>query len=138
MAVAALLAVLVLQPVLAEPGPLRLVAVGTGTETVEWLVDGTVVATTLDGVPAAVNATAGMHTVVARTAYQASWSALVRSEPSGPGIQYVPAWTAHWDAEENRSDATRPAWLAPGIAGAAALAAILAGWRLRRNRRASE
>lgn len=98
MVAALLVATLMLQPFLAEPGPLRLVAVGTGPDTVEWSLDGAVVATTRDGEAAHVNASAGEHSIVARTAHEGPWSALVRSEPAGPGIEYVPAWTAHWDA----------------------------------------
>ena len=95
-----MVAVLILHPVLAEEGPLRLVAVGTGADVVEWSIDGTVVANTTHGVAAAVQVTAGEHTVVARTVHRASWTALVRSEPRTAGIEHVPAWTAHWDADE--------------------------------------
>jgi hypothetical protein len=94
---AAFLAVLLLNPVLEEPSALRMVAVGTGPEPVEWLLDGRVVATTLDGEAVTVQAGPGEHEVVARSRAAVRWTALVRSEPLGPGMSYVPAWTAEWD-----------------------------------------
>lgn len=133
---AAALALLLLAPVLDEPGPLRLVAVGTGDATVEWSLDGLVVANTTDGVAATIEASAGEHTVTARSTAQGRWTALVRPDPTGAGLQSVPAWTATW--EGGAASAASPPTQAMGL-GAAATGGLAAVWlavRRRRGRRA--
>lgn len=119
-----LAAALLLQPVLAEDGALRLVAVGTGPEPVEWTLDGEVVARTADGEAARVNATAGPHELWASSGARGAWRALARPDdpPPGGGVHPVAAWTAVHEAEE---PAGRHAWLLP-VGAAAGCAALLA------------
>jgi hypothetical protein len=134
---AAALAILVLAPVLDEPGPLRLVAVGTGDAVVEWSLDGLPVANTTDGVAATIQAPAGEHTVTARSKATGRWTALVRPDPQGAGLQSVPAWTATW--EGSAPPAPPPPVHAMGM-GAAAAGGLAAAWlavRRRRGRRAA-
>lgn len=136
---AAALAILVLSPVLDEPGPLRLVAVGTEAEPVEWWLDGVAVANTTDGVSASVQATAGEHTVTARSMARQGWSALVRSEPRTTALQPVPAWTATWEggAPTDVASPALPAWSA-SVGAASAFALGWGGVRWRRSRRRQE
>lgn len=89
------MAALLLQPVLDEPATLRLVATGTGSEVVEWHLDGERVAVTADGEPFTVNASAGPHDLWAVTAHDGSWNALVRPDGVVPGAHHVHAWTAN-------------------------------------------
>ena len=90
----ALAAMLVLQPVLAEEGELRLVATGFGDGAVTWTLDGATVATTSFGEAAVVPAAAGPHVVFAHHRGD-GWQALVRPEPQAPGqAVWAPAWTA--------------------------------------------
>ena len=129
---AAALALLVLAPVLDEPGPLRLVAVGTGDAIVEWSLDGLPVANTTDGVAATIEASAGEHTVTARSKAQGRWTALVRPDPTGAGLQSVPAWTATWEGTPPGPAATP--FHAAGI-GAAATGGLAAAWLVGRRRK---
>lgn len=90
-----LLAALLLQPTLAEDGHLRLVAVGTGDETVEWSLDGAVVAVTADGEAARVPASAGPHDLWVSSDSEERWRALARPDDRPiAGAEVVPAWTA--------------------------------------------
>src|SRR5688572_21501442 len=112
---AMVLAALLLQPALAEDGHLRLVAVGTGDETVEWSLDGEVVARTRDGEAVRVPASAGPHELWATSASEEQWRALARSDDRpATGAEVVPAWTAVHEPAEPRRGAS---WLLP--AGAA-------------------
>jgi hypothetical protein len=108
-----LAAALLLQPVLAEDGALRLVAVGTGPEPVEWTLDGAAVARTADGEAARIEVTAGPHELWASSAARGEWRALARPDaaPSGGGAQPVVAWTALHEAEPPA--AGHHAWLLP-------------------------
>ncbi|MFO1532305.1 MAG: hypothetical protein ABR562_01180 [Thermoplasmatota archaeon] len=94
MAVALVAAVLILNPVLAETTPVRLVSVGTGDIPVEWSVDGMPVAVGADGVPVTVEVAAGPHTLTARAEFAGAWEVMARPQPTSAGMAYVPAWTA--------------------------------------------
>jgi class 3 adenylate cyclase len=134
----ALAAALLLQPVLAEDGPLRLVAVGTGDHPVEWTLDGRPVARTGDGEAARVEASAGPHELWASSAARGHWRVLARPDPAVlGGAEPVAAWTAVHEAEP--PPAGRHAWLLPvgAAAGSAALLArprsLLQRWSRRRR-----
>lgn len=109
------LAALLLHPSLAEDGHLRLVAVGTGDDAVEWTLDGAVVAVTRDGEAARVAVSAGPHELWATSRADADWRALARlDDRPASGAEVMPAWTAqHSPSAVNE----RPTWLLP--AGAA-------------------
>jgi len=109
----AALAVLMLHPVLAEPGALRLVAAGTGMDTVEWWVDGNVVGVGLEGSAVAVNVSAGEHSVVARTRWPGPWQVLARPDPHGPGLTGTAAWTASSPGLTPEEQAIPAPWLLP-------------------------
>lgn len=134
-----LAAALLLQPALAEDGALRLVAVGTGPEPVEWTLDGEVVARTADGEAARVNASAGAHELWAASGARGTWRALARPDfsPDGGGAQPVAAWTAVHEAEP--APPAGHAWLLPvgAAAGSAALLvrprSLLQRWSRRRR-----
>ena len=113
---AGLLAAVLLHPALADDGHLRLVAVGTGDDVVEWSLDGQVVARTRDGEAARVPASAGPHELWASSAAEGRWRALARPDdrPAAGGAEVVPAWTAE---HEPAPSSGRPTWLLP--AGAA-------------------
>jgi hypothetical protein len=116
-----LAAALLLQPVLSEAGPLRVVAVGTGDDPVQWSLDGVDVATTTDGQAARIDASAGRHELWARSASDGHWRALARPEASPPGgAQVVTAWTAVHEPETTHQ---APSWLLPvgAVAGSAAV-----------------
>jgi hypothetical protein len=123
-----LFATLLLHPALAEDGHLRLVAVGTGDEAVEWSLDGAVVARTGDGEAARVPVLAGPHELWASSASEGRWRALARPDgrPAG-GAEAVPAWTA---VHEPVSSPSRPTWVLPvgaALGGAAVLVRPLPG-----------
>lgn len=120
--IALLMAALLLHPALAEDGHLRLVAVGTGDEPVEWSLDGEVVAQTSDGEAARVPAPAGPHDLWASSASGSRWRALARPDgrPAG-GAEVVPAWTA---VHEPAAAHDRPTWLLP-VGAALGSAAVL-------------
>lgn len=136
-AASALAAALLLQPVLAEEGDLRLVAVGTGGHRVEWTLDGHHVASTADGEAATVPAGAGPHELWAVSGAEGAWRALARPDGAAAGgAGAVPAWSAlHAPAEP----AGPPAWAWPlACASAAALAlvrprSLLQAWARRRR-----
>lgn len=89
-----LASLLALHPVLDEPTDLRLVATGTGDDPVTWTLGGEDVAVTGDGEAARIPVPAGEHTVQAATDHEGTWRALVRPDPSGPGVAYVDGWSA--------------------------------------------
>jgi len=128
MTLAVLLSALLLQPVLAEPGTLRVASAGADAE---WRLDGEAVAATLDGEAATFEVPAGRHDLWATSAEEGPWQAFARLEPeTGEGAAFVPAWTA-----QHRP---RPPGLLPDWAGAAALAVAAAGlaaWPSRRRRK---
>jgi hypothetical protein len=117
-----LLAALLLQPWLADDGHLRLVAIDVGDETVEWTLDGEVVATTREGEAARVPAAAGPHELWATSASNEPWRALARPDDRPPaGAEPVPAWTA---VHEPSGAGAPPTWLLPAgaaVGGAAVL-----------------
>lgn len=120
---AGLAAALLLQPVLAADGDLRLVAVGTGDVAVEWTLDGRLVATTRDGEAASVPAGAGPHELWATSRADGTWRALARPDGAAAGgAGAVPAWTAVHESEEA---AGWPAWTWPVAGAAAAVAALV-------------
>ena len=132
-----LAAALLLHPVLAEDGHLRLVAVGTGDDAVEWRLDGHPVATTGDGEAVSVPAVAGPHELWATSPAEGEWRALARPDGAVPGgAGAVPAWTA---AHVPREEQGLPAWTWPSASAAAALAAlvrprsVLQAWNRRRR-----
>ncbi len=103
---------LLLQPVLAEPTDVRLVATGTGEQPVEWHVDGRRLAVTNDSEPATVRLPAGAHDLWAVTSHDGSWQVLARPDHvPGPGIHEVPAWTAHHQGHHASGPVLWP-WLA--------------------------
>lgn len=125
-------AVLVLQPMLEHEGTLRLATTGTGLSDVEWLLDGKVVGTTRDAQALDTHAAAGPHTLVARTESKAEWHAMARLQPDAPGVLFVPAWSAHHDAE-TRQHVAAPSSLA--VLGAVAASVFV---RSRRHRKQND
>jgi hypothetical protein len=119
-----LAAALLLQPVLAEDGPLRLVAVGTGPEPVEWTLDGEVVARTADGEAARIDVAAGPHDLWAASAARGRWRVLARPDPApaGGGAEAVAAWAA---VHEPEPEPGGHAWLLP-VGAALGCVALLA------------
>jgi hypothetical protein len=116
-------AAVLLQPVLADDGPLRVVAVGTGDDPVDWTLDGRLVATTADGEAASVPASSGPHELWATSRSDAAWRALARPDPSSPGgAAAVPAWTAV--NVPAASDRALPSWTYP-VASAAVAGLLL-------------
>jgi hypothetical protein len=116
-----LLAALLLHPALADDGHLRLVAVGTGPDGVEWSLDGAVVAHSADGEAVRVEASAGPHELWATSRSEGPWRALARPDDRPPsGAEVVPAWTA---VHEPLPAASRHTWLLPmgAVVGSAAV-----------------
>ncbi len=123
---------LLLLPVLDEPGPVRVVAAGTGEEPVSWVLDGIQVATTADRQAARLNLTAGPHELWAVSGAEGDWYALARPEPeAGDGAVYVPAWTAHHPAGTDATGGQAPSWLVPAALAAAGLVLL---WPRRRSK----
>jgi hypothetical protein len=115
----ALAALLLVQPVLDEPGTLRLVATGPPGP-VAWVVDGRSVGSSAAREAVSVQVGAGPHAVVASAEHKGPWQVVVRLDQPGPGIAYTPAWTA-----SSAGDGPRviPGAGAPWVAAAVALAA---------------
>ncbi len=109
----ALAVVLVLSPVLAEDGDLRLVATGVGDDEVVWLVDGFEMARSHDREAVIVPVTAGVHDLQAHSNATTRWQAMARPDPQVEGAAYVPAWTAIH--EPPVPDAGGRAWLRPSL-----------------------
>jgi hypothetical protein len=116
-----ILAALLLHPALADDGHLRLVAVGTGDATVEWSLDGVVVAHSADGEAVRVEAAAGPHDLWASSPSDGRWRALARPDDRpASGAEVVPAWTA---VHEPAQAGGRHTWLLPtgAVVGSAAV-----------------
>jgi hypothetical protein len=128
--IAGLFAALLLHPALADDGHLRLVAVGTGDEPVEWSLDGEVVARTRDGEAARVPASAGPHELWVSSASEARWRALARPDDRSAegGAEVVPAWTAE---HEPAPEPAGPAWLLPAGAAVGSAAVLVRPTALR-------
>lgn len=117
----ALAALLLVQPVLQDQGNLRLVAVGP-EQPVTWVVDGHEAGVTAAREPLVVPVGAGPHAIVARTGHAGPWQVVVRLDTPGPGISYVPAWTAESAGEP-------AARVIPGLpVMLVALAVVVAAW----------
>lgn len=97
---------LLLQPVLAESGDVRLAAEGTGDAPVYWWVDGQPMGMTT-GDAMVVSLDAGPHRIEARTTWQGPWMAMAR--PSPP--------TGEWLHVESYAQGAPPARAipAPGV-----------------------
>ena len=118
-----LLAALFLHPTLADDGHLRLVAVGTGDEVVEWSLDGEVVARTRDGEAGRVAVSAGPHDLWASSASNEPWRILARPDDSPEaGAAVVPAWTA---VHEPVASSAKPSWLLPAGAAVGSAAVLV-------------
>lgn len=115
----ALAALLLVQPVLEEPGTLRMVAAGPSGP-VDWIVDGREVGATRSREPLALEVGAGPHAVVARTEHRGAWQVVVRLDRPGPGIAYVPAWSASSPGEPDVRVVAGPAAAPLGVAFAIA------------------
>ena len=114
-----LAAVLVLHPVVAEAGPLRLAAGAEPPIDVEWLVDGQSVGTTHGHEALEVTVTPGLHEVRAASQADHPWTALARVDAPTSGLAYVTAWSASAPGEAPRPIPS--SWLAPvavALAGA--------------------
>jgi hypothetical protein len=132
-----LFAALLLHPALADDGHLRLVAVGTGHETVEWSLDGQVVAVTHDGEAVRVEASTGPHDLWASSPSEARWRALARPDDGpasgGTGAEVVPAWVA---VHEPAAPPTGRSWLLPAGAALGSVAILVRPFRMERARSA--
>ncbi len=95
-------ALLILQPAVQDASDVRLVAAGTGSQTIDWSLDGQWVATTRDHEAATVRMPGGAHRVTAESHSIHPWTAMARVDPSGPGLAYVPAWSASAPGEPVR------------------------------------
>lgn len=104
-----LLAILVVQPVFDEPGTMRMVS---DAET-EWMVDGEIVGQTAAHEALELPVSAGQHEVTASSDTRDAWNVLVRPVKSGPGANYVDAWTA--SATATQGGANWPPWVAMGL-----------------------
>lgn len=130
----ALAVVLLLNPVLADDGDLRLVASGVGDHEVVWVLDGVVVARTADREAVTLPVPSGSHELQAHSNATTRWQAVARPDPDAPGATYVPAWTAlHEPTLANRPV---PAWSQPTLA--LGLAAVAVGLLLAPGRRGLE
>ena len=128
----AALVVLVLQPVLAEDGPLRLVAGDIGDESVTWMLDGVEVARTGDREAAVVNVSAGVHELRVSSPARGAWHALARPDGSAEGAAFVPGWSASHEPEPRADGGSE--WLdrLPSVPFAlAAVALVLLAWPTR-------
>ncbi len=95
--------ILLLQPVMDEPGYARFVADETDGLTV-WQLEGAVVGTTVNREPLRIWLDAGAHNVTARATGD-GWIAMVRPEPTVAGAHAVPAWSAEAPASARVPDA---------------------------------
>lgn len=105
--------VLVLSPVLADDGDLRLVATGVGDDEVVWVLDGVEVARSHDRQAVTVAVGAGVHDLEAHSNATTRWQAVARPDPQVEGAAYVPAWTAIH--EPPNPEAGGRAWLRPSL-----------------------
>lgn len=135
---AALVVVLLLQPVLDEAGPMRLVAADVGDAEVVWSLDGVEVARTHDREAAVVDVAAGSHELRAASTASGGWTALARPDGVGDGATFVQGWVAVHEATDATTGGLAPAssgapeqrgWDLPALSlmlGAGAL--LLAAW----------
>lgn len=122
---------LLLLPLLASAGPLRLAASGTGAEEVAWVLDGEEVARSADGEAVTLNVSAGAHELWAVGPDGRDWVALARADPASTGgALFVPAWAARHEAEETGPPGL-PAWSLPA---ALAAAGLLLAWPRRASK----
>ncbi|HUR25823.1 MAG TPA: hypothetical protein VM327_07415 [Candidatus Thermoplasmatota archaeon] len=127
-----LLASLLLHPALSDDGHLRLVAIGTDGETVEWSLDGAVVAHTGDGEAAVVSASSGEHELWATSAAEGRWRALARPDDRpAAGAEVVPAWTTEHEPVD--AAASRPGWLLPAGAALGSAAVMVRPVRMKKT-----
>lgn len=124
----ALAVVLVLQPVLAEDGALRLAATGVGDAEVTWLLDGAEVARTADREATVVAVAAGVHELRAVSEAQGRWTAMARPDGSGDGAAYVPAWAATHEPALRPASAEGHLWRPSLPLGLAVLALVMLAW----------
>ena len=127
---AALLSALFLQPVLDEPTPLRLVALGAD---VSWELDGLVVARTQDGQAATVLVDQGSHELWVTSQERNDWQAFARPEPVGhEGAAFVAGWSARHEAPADGDGGA--GWFAPlALAGLGVALLAFPRWRTRKN-----
>lgn len=126
-----LAAILVLQPVLAEDGQLRLVAADVGDDVVVWTLDGVEVARTSDREAAVVNVSAGVHELRATSPARGAWHALARPDGSAQGAAFVPGWSAMHEAEARDPAGHGPQWwgrLPPLPLAVGCVALVLLAW----------
>lgn len=119
----ALAVVLVLSPVLAEDGDLRLVATGVGDDEVIWVLNGVEVARSHDREAVTVAVAAGVHDLQVHSNATTRWQAVARPDPQVEGAAYVPAWTAIH--EPPAADEGGRTWLRPSIPLALGALAVL-------------
>ena len=123
----ALVAVLVLHPVLDADGPVRVVATGVDGHEVVWLLDGQEVARTGEREAATLQVPAGPHELRAVSNATGRWTAMARPDGEAAGAAYVPAWSATHDGSPLApAAATSGRVRAPPLAvGLAVLALVL-------------
>lgn len=123
-----LLAVLLLQPVLDDPGSIRLVAAGVGDQSVVWHVGDATVGVTSDRQPWYVEVPAGRSFVWVEGPDESSWTALARPDPASGGATYVPAaWAVHRpEPPPTGQHGPRSGVFAVGLVAASAIAAVAA------------
>lgn len=138
MIVGLLAASILLQPVLAEETPLRIVATGIGADEAVWSLDGVEVARTRDAEATVVQATPGRHDLWVESEARGAWRVLARPEATVPGeARYVEGWSA---VHEPPAKGAGVSWWVPGALGAAGLLclvlprSLLQGRRTRRRR----
>lgn len=78
---AVLVATLALNVTTTDGEPLRLVADGTGDETVYWVVDGRPQGSTHAGELLVVGTAPGEHRIAAQTGWMGAWSVFARAQP---------------------------------------------------------
>lgn len=131
------LAVLLLQPVLADDGPLRLVAADVGDEEVTWTLDGVEVARTGDREAVVVNVSAGVHELRASGPERGPWHALARPDGTADGAAFVAGWSASHDPVPRTGDGSPWwSWLPPLHLALGAAALVLLAWPARARARA--
>ncbi len=127
----AVVAILLLQPVLAEDGPLRIAASGVDGHEVAWTLDGVEVARTTDREAAVIQVPAGAHELRAASSARGAWHALARPDGAADGAAFVPAWSATHEATPPDGASGRGVPPVPLVLGLAS--AILLAWPRRRG-----
>lgn len=123
----ALVAVLLLQPVLAEDGPVRVVASGVGGDEVVWTLDGAEVGRTADREALVLDVEAGAHDLRAASAARGTWHALARPDGTADGAAFVPGWSATHEATPRPSSGDGPG-IPPLPLTLGLAAAVLLAW----------